>query len=620
MLEEDPMSLIHELRDTFMRLHEGKESLFWHKAMDLSGYQKGSWEKADIEMKRFTSDPSWLGKVRKETERTGISEADRAILYGWQRFFEANTIESLRGREMQEEMVEMEGELARKKADAHLGYADPKTGEHVQASPVKLRLMVLTNDDETVRKAAWEGLHEIEGWLLDHGLLDIVSKRNEIGRALGYDDFYSWRVQINEGLSKQVIFDKLDELEVNTRDACKRLVDAVKKEHGESGAQPWNFDYLTRGDLTKQRAPYLTFDTSVERWGRSFAALGVRLNHAKLQLDLVDRRGKYENGFMHSPKPSFLDSGSHETAVINFTANAVPGQPGSGQRALETLFHEGGHAAHFANVMMPAPCFGQEYAPTSIALAETQSMFMDNFIADPDWMQRYALDHDGKPIPTELIHATVEEDLKTLAHGMRSWMAVPYFEKTVYEMLDMERTPESVMDAARKVEKKMSFQPALARPTLSVPHLQDNESSAYYHAYVLAQMAVYQLRDFFRKRDGHLLDNPNIGRDLAKVIWSRGNEKDFMQFIHSLTGEEFSAKATVNLVNKDLETIHREVDEALAKEKSIPKYDGPIDLQHDITMIHGDKTISNSQDASSFPAMAEAYANWIKEMEAAAID
>ncbi len=612
------MSLVHELRDTFMLLHERKETLFWHKAMDLSGYQAGIWEKADIEMKRFTSDPSWLGKVRKELDRSGISDDDRTILHGWRRFFEANTIESAHAREMQEEMIKMESELARQKADAHLGYTDPKTGEHVQASPVKLRLMVLTDDDETIRKAAWEGLHEIEGWLLDHGMLDIVAKRNAIGRTLGYDDFYSWRVQINEGLSKQVIFQKLDELEQDTRAACEQLVNSVKKEHGEEGAQPWNFEYLTQGDLTKQRAPYLTFDTAVERWGRSFAALGVNLNHSKLQLDLVDRVGKYENGFMHSPKPSFMDNGVHETAIINFTANAVAGQPGSGQRALETLFHEGGHAAHFANVMMPAPCFGQEYAPTSIALAETQSMFMDNFISDPDWLQRYALDHDGNPMPPELIHATVEEGVKNLAHGLRGWMAVPYFENEVYEMLDLERSVDRVMETARKIERKMAFQPALARPTLSVPHLQDNESSAYYHAYVLAQMAVYQLRDFFRNRDGHLLDNSNIGRDMASVIWAKGNDKDFIQFIHALTGEEFSAQATVDLVNKDLDTIHRDVDAALANEKTMPKYDGPIDLKHDITMIHGDKIISNSTDADSFPTMAEAYGEWIREMETSA--
>lgn len=34
--------------------------------------------------------------------------------------------------------------------------------------------------------------------------------------------------------------------------------------------------------------------------------------------------------------------------------------------------HEGGHAAHLANVDQPSPLFSQERAPTSVAYAENQ--------------------------------------------------------------------------------------------------------------------------------------------------------------------------------------------------------------------------------------------------------
>ena len=58
--------------------------------------------------------------------------------------------------------------------------------------------------------------------------------------------------------------------------------------------------------------------------------------------------------------------------------------------------HEGGHAAHFSNVVMNAPCFSQEFAPTSVALAETQSMFCDQYLSDADWRTRYARDAEGR--------------------------------------------------------------------------------------------------------------------------------------------------------------------------------------------------------------------------------
>ena len=74
---------------------------------------------------------------------------------------------------------------------------------------------------------------------------------------------------------------------------------------------------------------------------------------------------------------AFFDHGTWRPARINFTANAVPGQVGSGLRATETLFHEGGHAAHFANILSDAPCFAQEFAPkirvNAIAVGSTRT-------------------------------------------------------------------------------------------------------------------------------------------------------------------------------------------------------------------------------------------------------
>lgn len=51
--------------------------------------------------------------------------------------------------------------------------------------------------------------------------------------------------------------------------------------------------------------------------------------------------------------------GKWQPAYANFTSLATPNQLGSGKTALETLLHEGGHAAHFANVDQHSPFFSQ---------------------------------------------------------------------------------------------------------------------------------------------------------------------------------------------------------------------------------------------------------------------
>jgi len=46
-------------------------------------------------------------------------------------------------------------------------------------------------------------------------------------------------------------------------------------------------------------------------------------------------------------------------AQTNFTSLATPSAVGSGSTALTTLMHEGGHAAHFANITQGSPFFSQ---------------------------------------------------------------------------------------------------------------------------------------------------------------------------------------------------------------------------------------------------------------------
>ena len=84
---------------------------------------------------------------------------------------------------------------------------------------------------------------------------------------------------------------------------------------------------------------------------------------------LHTQEGKYSNGFCHWPQPAYArpEDGAWVPSVANFTSLATPSAVGSGKTALVTLLHEGGHAAHFANIRQHSPFFSQERAPTSVA-------------------------------------------------------------------------------------------------------------------------------------------------------------------------------------------------------------------------------------------------------------
>jgi Zn-dependent oligopeptidase len=283
---------------------------------------------------------------------------------------------------------------------------------------------------------------------------------------------------------------------------------------------------------------------------------------------------------------------------------------GAGQDMAKTLHHEGGHASHFANGFMPSPAYHQEFAPTSVATAETQSMFMDSFLNDPLWLLRYAKTVDGKPMPVELLKEVVIEHHRSLARQLRYMLIIPFFERALYEMPDDQLTPENILKLARDTENKLVFADS-AKPAITIPHLLQQISSAYYHGYVLAELAVYQTRAYFLKKYGYIVDNPKIAREMTKKYWAEGNRRSFFEFVQEMTGEPFSAQAAVDVVNMTNKQLEALVDHAVEQDQSIPRFHGPVNLNARFILEHGDQVITSNDGGKPFEQMADEYAQWV---------
>ena len=57
-------------------------------------------------------------------------------------------------------------------------------------SSVGLRNRMKNDKDEAVRKACYAGLLDIGPFICENGFIDVVKKRNEMAKKLGYEDFY----------------------------------------------------------------------------------------------------------------------------------------------------------------------------------------------------------------------------------------------------------------------------------------------------------------------------------------------------------------------------------------------------------------------------------------------
>ena len=610
-------ALFDTLNTEYLTVHKTKEDLFWDTYMAVSSDDAG-FARAEASFKNFISDPARLASVRNALAQlpdAATDDATKALrhgLIGWLALFESNIVDSDAARQHMHTLIQMESALFAKRRDLVLEHIN-EAGEREASTLSGLATNMSTNRNEAARKSSHDALMSLEHWVLDNGFLDIVKKRNAFARAQGYANYFDYKVQKNEQMSADHLFSILDDFEARTRDANERALRELVKTQGADAVQPWNLRFYVSGDVTRQLDPYLSFGKGLERWVESFRRLGIQYRGATMQLDLLERTGKYQNGFCHGPIPNFVDArGQWVAGQINFTANAQPDQIGSGARAINTLFHEGGHAAHFANVTQNSPCFSQEFAPTSMAYAETQSMFCDSLLDDADWLKRYARNAKGEAIPDDLIHERIKTTQPFAAFGERGILVVPYFERALYQLEDEELTPEQVLKLARACEQRILGVATGPRPLLSIPHLLNQESAAAYHGYLLANMAVYQTRAYFERQYGYLTDNPAIGPALSEHYWARGNSISHNDTLVSLTGEPFNAKYLADSCNQTVEQAWEDAQTQMASAASrqYPEPTAP-DLNAKIRIVHGAELIADNSESDR--AMCQQFEIWLAE-------
>ncbi len=589
--------LLEKLNSDYSRLHSAFENAFWDLRM---GIVKDGKKMNNAEAKRSAFRSNKKLKAEVETAIKKAKGVEKKRLKIWNKFFGLYQIPD-HAIPIRAKVAELEEKVLKAHSKRKEGYIDPKTDAFVDASRNRMRAMMRTSPDEAIRKACFEALEKLPLDTLDD-YIQIIKLRNEYARALGYEDFYDYKIHLDEGMTKDELFNIFEKIYEKTKYAFKGIRALEKEKPGLR--KPWNFGYMMTGDFTKEEDPYFPFEDSVMLWGKSFSALGIDFRGGELKMDLLDRKGKWDNGFCHYPTLVRYDQkGKMLPGSANFTSNTVLGQMGSGMQEIHTVFHEGGHAADRLNSIQKEVCLNTEYPPSTVSWSETHSMFMDSISASIEWRVRYV------NYPFDLYERKLRAVHQLLPLDMMSIMFVMEFERATYECKNLTR--EFMLETAKAVYQKYFDKSEDSVSILNVPHIYSWESSAYYHGYGLAELGVAQWRDYFFKKYGYIVDNPNVGKEMTKV-WKYGSLYTSGEFIKMATGRQRSADTYIKNITRPLDEILKIAKQRVARLEKVPVSKKPVKLNAKITLVHGKQKIADNK--KSFEEMEAKYRAWLKSL------
>lgn len=600
-----PKQLLEYLNTTYAKLHKAYEDAFWASYMgdhSVDEKMKSAQEKRDD----FRSDKALKAEVEGMAKK---SQGDlKRRLLTWNHFFNLYQIPEA-ALPVRKKIADLEAKIMQTRSARKEGYLDPKTGLLVEASENKMRTIMRTNPDEAVRKACFEALEKIPLDSIDD-YVEVVKLRNEFAHLLGYEDFYAYKAMIDENMTKKELFTIFDDIYKKTKYAFENIR-ALEKEFEQKRKpglrKPWNFAYLMTGDFVKEEDLYFRFENVLAYWGRSFAALGINFQGGRVTLDLLDRKGKWNNGFCHYPDLVRYKGAKRTPAASNFSSNAIPDQLGSGVQGINTVFHEGGHAADRLNSFQKDVCINTEYPPSTVSWAETHSTFMDTISDSIEWRTRYAKNAAGEPYPFDLYEKKLRAVFPLRPLAMMGICFVVNYEKEIYECADLSR--DKVLEIARRNFSKYMDRSEDSISALNIPHIYNWESSAYYHGYGLAELTVHQWRAYFFRKYGYIVDNPKVGKEMTK-IWSYASLYPAKRLVKMATGKSLGPETFIKNVTMPLEDVLANAKKRIARLEKVRPYTKPVDLKGRITMVHGKKKIADN--SKSFEDMEKKYRTWLK--------
>jgi len=383
---------------------------------------------------------------------------------------------------------------------------------------------------------AWEG-HKAIGPVVAEDIRNLVKKRNEIARELGFGNYHEMSLKLSEqdpaDISK--LFDELDTL---TRSAFAGLKDEIdtylsKRDNvSKEDLMPWHYQ-----NRFFQEAPAI-YSVDLDKYYKGknveklvtdyYTSIGFDISSMIGKSDLYERPGKNQHAYCID-----IDNHGDVRVLGNIKAN---------YSWMGTMLHEFGHANYdkYIDPNLPFSLRNPAHTFTTEAIA----MFFGRMAGNPEYLQ------DMKLADAAESQKVAEESFKVLRLEQLTfsrWAQVMYrFEKGLYENPDQDLN-KLWWDLVEKYQ--MIKRPAGRNQPDWASKIHIATSPCYYHNYLLGELLASQLNHYIATtvlKSSDLRQSyfgkKEVGKYLIDNVFNPGAKWSWNEMIEKATGEKLTAR------------------------------------------------------------------------------
>ena len=524
-VEVEAKNYVDSLTSVVEPIYKAANLAYWNAT--ATGKQKyyDEYSRYELEMKRIFSSRKDFARIKSFKEDRRIKDPVlRRVFEVLYNDFLLNQADTTLLRRITELSTRVE-----KKFNTFRGEID---GKKVSMNEVK-RILRTSNDTE-LRRKAWVASKQVGEVVVDD-LLELVRLRNELACSLGFPDYHTLKLYVQEFKPEELdrLFDRLDEVTREPFARIKAEIDSILAARfgvEEEELRPYHYS-----DPFFQEAPNI-YTISLDRYYKDanvaelvsgfYKSMGIDVQPIIERSDLYEREGKYPHAYCTN-----IDRKGDIRVMVNLKPT---------EQWVGTMLHELGHAIYEVYIDPTLPFFLRD--PAHSFTTEAVAMFFGRLSKNPEWLREMLNLSEQE---TEKIRSVVEKTLMMEQLIFARWAQVMYrFEKALYKDPDADLN-ELWWDLVEKYQKVRRIDGRDKPDWATKIHI--CSYPVYYHNYMLGELLASQFLFTIMEEEGvdkikdlRFAGNIKMGKYFVNRVFRPGKKYRWDRFVEYATGESLN--------------------------------------------------------------------------------